>query len=148
MHHRSQEGLDLKEGELYVGFDRPNANFDHDVWNAVKEKYGNRVFLVHGDRANMVDVPNASVDELVALGSHAQESRVLIEFNRVLKPGGILRLGTTQYFLSEMLNFWGVRLERLGYVRLSNEELSYKHRPMGGTNKLLYFVVSFRKKDL
>lgn len=145
MHHRSQGGLELAEGENYIGLDQPGANFDHEIWKSAREKYGERVLLVRGDRANMPEVLGASVDELVALGADVQGARIVGEFNRVLKPGGILRLGTLSTHLQKLMDIWAIRLERLGYTRLPEEKLNYDYIPEDKTGKRPYVVVSFRK---
>ena len=154
MHHRSQgeRGLQLGENEEYTGLDQPHAvdrMAEHEVWKKAKEQYGDRAHLIQGDRADMKEVVDASIDELVALGSHAKEGRIVAEFNRVLKPGGILRLGTPTKSLPELMSTWGVRLQRLGFTELSNEQMEYNYssRPDIPEATLSYSMVSFQKSD-
>lgn len=90
---------------------------------------------------------DASIDELVALGTHAQYGKIVAEFNRVLRPGGILRLGTTTQYLNELMSIWGVRLQRLGYMELSGEQTQYDYTSSPGIPEatVSYSVVSFQK---
>lgn len=147
MHHRLQKRLDLADDEKYTGIDQREMVEDllnHEVWKLAKEQYGDRAFLIEGDRTNLENIENSSIDELVALGSHSQEGKVVAEFNRVLKEGGILRLGTMEGHLKGLMNGWGARLKRLGYQALPNQESRYGYFGNVSISRP-YVVVSWQK---
>ncbi len=154
MHHRygdklkdvdiDERELQLEPDEYYTGLDQPIVDFNHRIWQAAKETYGERVHFVHGDRA---DIPfeDESFDELVSLGSYANEGSNVSEFRRVLKPGGILRLGVGAQNAQDVINTWGVRLKRLGFTFVEEQRQDYKY--FGGKKHpgMDYVVLVFRK---
>ncbi len=153
MHHREGDikgDLQLNTEEEYIGIDQPHvveAMSDNAVWRSAKERYGDRACLIEGDRADMSGIADGSIDELVALGTHAREGRVISEFRRVLAPGGILRLGVTRSGLQYLISTWGMRLKRLGFYELTSEMQEYKYRPRLDIpeSEIDYVVVTFRK---
>jgi hypothetical protein len=152
MHHRSQgeEGLELDDDEEYTGLDQPHAieNMnDHEVWKKAKDRYGERAHIISGNRTNMDSITNASFDELVCLGAHGSATdETIMEFDRVLRPGGILRLGIGSPRLPELMKSWGAQLQQLGYVELASEQLNYGYSANDPKLKSPYTVVSFKKK--
>ena len=154
MHHRygdrledvdiDERELQLKPDEDYTVLDQPIVDFNHRIWQAAKETYGERVHFVHGDRA---DVPfeDESFDELVSLGSHANEGKIISEFRRVLKPGGILRLGVGAQNAQDLMNTWGTRLKRLGFTFVEEQIQKYKYVQRKGRQGTDYVVLVFRK---
>ncbi len=94
MHHRSQEGLKLEQEEHYTGIDQSQDLFEEPVWQKIKEEYGDRVQVFNGDRKELVGIDNESIDELVALGTFGEPQETLPEFSRVLRPEGVLLIGT------------------------------------------------------
>lgn len=154
LHHRSGDkpSLRLGQDEEYIGLDQPHAierMAELEVWKQAKETYGDRAHLIQGDRTDMSEIPDESIDELVALGSHAQEGKIVSEFRRVLAPGGILRLGTPTKSLPELMSGWGVRLQRLGFTELPSQkrEYDYSSRPDIPEATIPYTVVTFQKGD-
>ncbi|OGY86730.1 MAG: hypothetical protein A2233_05660 [Candidatus Kerfeldbacteria bacterium RIFOXYA2_FULL_38_24] len=152
MHHRSkgERDLQLGEDEEYTGLDQPHAvdrMSEHEVWKKANEQYGDRAHLIQGDRADMSGIADESIDELVALGTHAREGKVVSEFRRVLAPGGLLRLGVPTNGLPELMSTWGVRLQRLGFTELSDQqqEYNYSSRPDIPEATISYIVVTFQK---
>lgn len=155
MHHRSQgeAGLKLDDDEEYTGLDQPHAIEDmnnHEVWKKAKERYGERAHIISGDLTKMDGIPDAFFDELICLGSHGgtdeEKTKTAMEFDRVLRPGGILRLGVANARLPILMSTWGVRLKQLGFIELTSEELNYDYDSNLPTEKQPYTVVSFQKK--
>jgi len=154
MHHRyndqlkdlaaDERGVRLEDGEDYTVLDQPRADFNHRIWQTAKETYGERVHFVRGDRAEM-PFEDESFDELVSLGSFADEGKVISEFRRVLRPGGILRLGTPAQNVQKMMDSWGTRLKRLGFTFIEEQVQKYRYaqrKDLSGTD---YVVLVFRK---
>ncbi len=154
MHHRygdrlsdvniDERELQLEANEDYTVLDQPRANFNHRIWQAARDTYGERVHFVHGDRGAM-PFEDGSFDELVALGSHAKEGVIVSEFRRVLRSGGILRLGTPAQNAHDLMSGWGGRLKRLGFEFLEEETQNYGYSQMGGCVNCDYTVLVFRK---
>lgn len=147
MHHRSQEKLQLQDNEEYTGIEQPHvieSLLNREVWKLAKEQYGDRAHLVEGDRANLENIPDGSFDELVALGTHANEGQVVAEFNRVLREGGMLRLGTLESSLPQLMSTWGIRLQRLNYVELPDQQSRYGYFGNVPVSRP-YVVIAFQK---
>lgn len=129
LHHRGEEKrLQLEDDEEYHGVDQSKTIFEGDVWKRAKAEYGDRVFLYQGDRADLRDIADASMDEVVALGTHGQDGGIVAEFNRVLKPGGKLLLGGPAGNVETIQASWGVRLARARYVQLPSETKTYGYK--------------------
>ncbi|MBI4257042.1 methyltransferase domain-containing protein [Candidatus Uhrbacteria bacterium] len=129
LHYRGEEKrLQLEEGEEYHGVDQSKRIFESEVWERAKTEYGDRVFLYEGDRADLKDIEDASMDEVIALGTHGQDGRIVAEFNRVLRPGGKILLGVPLPSQERLLSSWGVRLNRAGYTSLPSETKNYNYR--------------------
>ena len=136
MHHRHGErlkdlevedrGVRLEEGEDYTALDQPIVDFKHRIWQVAKETYGERIHFVHGNRINM-PFEDESFDELVALGSYIDDGKIISEFKRVLKPGGILRMGVPVPSVEEFMAFWGLRLGRIGFTLLEDHTQKYEY---------------------
>lgn len=149
MHHRSQEGLQIDPDlEEYTAVDQPLNKYEAAVWQAAQERYGDSVQLVHGDRAAL-DLPDNSIDELIALGSYSQKAEEAKEFDRVLVKGGLLRLGVGAIHLPVIERTWGVKLEELGYTRVAEETIQYEYFPASFPEgmDLSYVVVTYKKSE-
>lgn len=143
MHHRSQDELRLEDGEAYQAVDKHPEVFDFPIWHEAKATYGDRVQTFHGDRAELAQIPDASIDELVALGTMGQPSETLVAFDRVLKSGGLLRFGTGGGYAETMIAEWGPELAALGYQPV--DKTSYDYIPKADQKKFSYTVFLFQK---
>ena len=154
MHHRHGDRLQhlgpderiplLREDESYTALDQPMVDFSHRVWQVTKQTYGDRVQYVNGDRADL-PFPDESFDELVSLGSYVNDPRLPLEYKRVLKAGGVLRMGATVANQENFLASWGVRLRHLGFTLLEDEKQSYTYSQRKGLVNGDYVVFSFKK---
>ena len=143
-HGDKERGVKLEGDEDYTVLDQPRADFNHRIWQTAKETYGERIHFVPGDRTEM-PFEDESFDELVSLGSFADEGRVIAEFQRVLRPGGILRLGTTAKNAQIVMDNWGVRLKRLGFTLLEDQIQRYQYVQRKDLSGCEYVVFVFKK---
>ncbi|NQV89862.1 hypothetical protein HQ487_00470 [Candidatus Uhrbacteria bacterium] len=140
LHHRGIENsLQLKDNEEYHGIDSHEGMSERTVWKQAKEEYGDRVFLYQGDRTDLHQIANNSMDELVALGTYGRNGKAVREFDRVLKEGGKLLLGTNTSNEQALRESWGARLERRGYQELPSKTKRYTHK--GNTSAESPFIV-------
>jgi SAM-dependent methyltransferase len=145
LHYRGEEKrLHLEEDEEYHGVDQSKGLFEGEVWKQAKAQYGDRVFLYEGDRADLKDIADASMDEVVALGTHGQDGKIVAEFNRVLRPGGKILLGSPIGNQQTVEATWGLRLSRAGYKQLLEETKSYGYKGNGPEAKP-YIVLVWQK---
>ncbi|MFA6024225.1 MAG: methyltransferase domain-containing protein [Candidatus Gracilibacteria bacterium] len=146
----NERNLLLEEGEDYTALELPRVAFNHWIWQTAKEAYGDRVHFVHGDGTEM-SFEDESFDELVANGSFVGDEKTFAEFHRVLKQGGILRLGTKAQNAQRVVHDWAYRLGKMGFTMV--DELTHRYRythnkgviaNLRGTD---YVVLVFRKES-
>lgn len=88
--------------------------------------------LVQGDRYDL-PVGEATQDEMVFLGTTGVSKIQAEEIDRVLKPGGIVRLGGPEQ--SDGLAEITYRLLRkMGYERIPEETKKYNHKDVRSAN--------------
>ncbi len=142
MHHRSADDLALNDDEVYIGVDINNV-FDTPLWQRAFEKYGGRVFNFTGDREELSDIEDGSIDELVALGTHdIANEKVRKQFNRVLKNGGRIFLGSPVARAQSIKDVMQKNLP--GYVEMPAEQITYSLHRQGA--EMPYSVVVFMKQ--
>lgn len=126
LHNRDIGRLTLEDDEDYIGLEIDSSNFKSAFWERVKRDYNDKVSLIQGDAHNL-PFEDASLDEVVALGVIADEDQ-LMEVDRVLKPGGIVVLGTMIDNEALFFESAGIILREKGYTFLNQEVKKYNYK--------------------
>lgn len=119
LHNRNTDALILGADENYFAIDINREQFEGSVWEEIRRRYGDRVCLIQAD-ANHLPFSDESQDEIVALGVFAKDAK---ETDRVLKPGGILRI-----YIDDKEGRVGAYLRNKGYKRLDHEAKTYDYK--------------------
>jgi ubiquinone/menaquinone biosynthesis C-methylase UbiE len=142
MHHlREGKGVapfELEENEDYTAIDLSRNALNAKVWDTLKEQYPNKVHIVIGDREDM-PFKNEEFDEVVALGTISER---IEEVDRIMKKGGILKIGTTKSRLKEKAEI--KKLLNMDYEII--DEQDYVYEPNEKWPATDYVVVTFQKK--
>ena len=121
MHHL-EGGFHLDDGEEYIALDPDREAFNARIWQEIKPD--KRVSIVVGSKYN-IPIQANSVDEVVMLGSTSDDSSEMAEIDRVLKNGGIVKLGALADALPWLESTTCQQLHVMGYERVGTKEHMY-----------------------
>lgn len=107
--------FNLKEGETYTAMDVEPHVFELPVWGELRKNFGDRIKQVIGSRDDIpTEIKENSYDEVLMLGSQGDAEKNLREIDKILKVGGILKLGILKSGGEDLLKEWGAILKRQG----------------------------------
>jgi SAM-dependent methyltransferase len=119
------DGVKLNDGDQYVAVDKNSKVFESPVWRELQDQFHERVEMVTADIEKGTEFDDGSFDEIVMLGAAMKPGHSDTfppEINRLLKVGGILKIGIgddERLSVEPFMREWMPVFERLGYKIVS-----------------------------
>jgi len=123
MHHL-EGGFHLKDGQEYIGLEIDREAFNARIWEQLRDNK-----QVHTVIGNVRHIPaqNGSFDEVVMLGSTSDDGLDLKEVDRVLRSGGIIKIGANRDARKWLEETSCKQLENMGYRKTEETEHTYEN---------------------
>lgn len=117
-------GVELNDAEEYVALDVNPKEFEAPIWKQLGDRFGDKIRWVVSSR-DAIPQELGIFNEVVMLGSQGNPKSDIVEIDRVLGNGGVLKLGVLTWGKNGLLKEWLPVLKARGYQMINERQCSY-----------------------